>query len=652
MSMRKPTPPSRTLRPCAESLEMRQLLSSNAAKFTAAVSGVDPDGASWTLRLYGPGTLSVIGTDGQVFTSGTKGLVDSILTITVAGATTDRTRLVGTVYPNPENGNARVYFENLNVGSTGELGKIDLLQVSNFRQVQNGIHAIDMPDFYLAHTETTAPASPVGSPIHSPIHTNAATAGSIIIPQGVNTLRFGGVDVNYTPQGGTPLNQTGQSNEFAIVLGLPLTQGTSIIVNSVNSNAQANTAAAGDPPFQEFATFQVAGRLNLFQANEITGNTTTSLLPTQLVNTPPINGPEPGGTMVVSEGGTVQEETIGGAPTGQIGDIRIGGDATNFTALVTEDPINAIAAEGQLDAKIANFFIGGQTQNVLLIAPSGSRNISFGLGMDNVTINSLAISSLRANRDATDSNVTVSRSIGNLLIGGDVSNTSVNVGESQSLFSDVAFPGSVITGAAFFGAFYGDPPPIVANHLVNPLSGLIEPYAQSGGSIKARIAGNIYNSVFTASVDAFPAPQDASQIPGALLMNNLGQTVGKNYSILNVGGATGLAQFGAEYNVVLPRGVINAKVEGSIDNSNNPDSTLTPPLPKVDVSSGLVPLSKAFFAQVVHRKTGPIIPPTVPYEPYKAPTTYTNGQSALHALIKIDHYPSIVRKERLGARKK
>ncbi len=74
--------------------------------------------------------------------------------------------------------------------------------------------------------------------------------------------------------------------------------------------------------------------------------------------------------------------------------MRVGGNATNFTTFVTEDPINVAAAEGQLDAKISNFYIGGQTDNVLLVAPSGSRNIAFGLGMDNVTINSLAISSL------------------------------------------------------------------------------------------------------------------------------------------------------------------------------------------------------------------------------------------------------------------
>ena len=46
------------------------------------------------------------------------------------------------------------------VTNSGELGKIDVGQVSNFRTVQNGIYAIDMPDFYLAHTETTTPSTP------------------------------------------------------------------------------------------------------------------------------------------------------------------------------------------------------------------------------------------------------------------------------------------------------------------------------------------------------------------------------------------------------------------------------------------------------------------------------------------------------------
>ena len=167
-----------------------------------------------------------------------------------------------------------VYFQNLIVTPTGELGKIDVGQVSNFRTVQNGILAIDMPDFYLAHTETTTPS------VASLIHTTAMSAGEIDIPQGVITLRFGGVDVDYTPAGGTPLNQTGQSNEFQINLGLPIVQGTSIIVNTVNSDARSQFHP-GSPPFQDYATFLVTGRLNLFQANTITGNTTAGLVPSQ-----------------------------------------------------------------------------------------------------------------------------------------------------------------------------------------------------------------------------------------------------------------------------------------------------------------------------------------------------------------------------------
>ncbi len=55
--------------------------------------------------------------------------------------------------PAPD-GNSNVYFQNLIVTPTGELGKIDTGQVSNFNIQQNGIASIDMPDFYLAHTET------------------------------------------------------------------------------------------------------------------------------------------------------------------------------------------------------------------------------------------------------------------------------------------------------------------------------------------------------------------------------------------------------------------------------------------------------------------------------------------------------------------
>jgi hypothetical protein len=564
----------------AESLETRQLLSVTSSTVTAVVKGTDPDGAQWTLRLYGPGALSVTGTNGDVFGRNTQNMTESIDSITVGGSISTETRLVGTVKAS-STGDSRVYFQNLLVTNSGELGKIDVGQVSNFRTVQNGIYAIDMPDFYLAHTETTAPST------SSQIHTNAMSAGEINVPQGVNTLRFGGVDVDYTPVGGTPLTSTTQNNEFQIALGLPIVLGTSVIVNSVNSDAQANSTTSTEP-YQDYATFLVTGRLNLFQANSITGNTNTGLVPSQFPNQTTPTTSDPGGTYVISQGGAV---------TGQIGNVRVGGNATNFTTFVTEDPIDVEASEGQLDAKISNYYIGGQTDNVMLIAPSGARNIAFGLGMDNVTINTLAISSLTANRDAIDSQVTVSRSIGNLLIGGDVDQTDINVGESQSLFAFANLPASSVFETGH-GVFNGDLPPTVANPQTNPITDIQEPYAQNGGTMRARIAGSVTNSLFSASVDGNPSQS-----------TTLAPLIGPDSG-----------------NLVLPRGVINAKIEGSIDNTNN--SLVTNP-------------AQAFYAKVVHVSHGAVIPPKVPYAPLPAPTVYHKGQDPLKGLFKIDHRPRV-----------
>src|SRR5262249_14596860 len=225
MSKRNPTPPRRSLRlsPRAEGLEARQLLpkqpmglpvASPNEKPTAQVGGTEPNGVHWTLKLYGPGTLNVVDSAGNAFTSATKNTPDYINTITVGGSVTTQTRLVGTTVPAP-NGDATVHFENLVVTPTGALSNIDPGLIT-FKQAQVGIAAIDMPHFYMAHTDTAKPSSA------SPLHTSAMLAGGMNIPGGVINLRFGGVDADFTPTGGTPLNQTGQSNEFAIDLGLPI----------------------------------------------------------------------------------------------------------------------------------------------------------------------------------------------------------------------------------------------------------------------------------------------------------------------------------------------------------------------------------------------------------------------------------------------
>ncbi len=600
MSKRKPSPPARSLRPLAESLETRQLLSAGYGTPTSVVSGTDPDGAQWTLRLYGPGSLNVVDNNGAAFTSGTKNTVDSISTITVGGSITSETKLVGTTTAAPD-GNANVYFQTLVVTPTGSLGKIDTGLVSNFRTQQNGISSIDMPNFYLAHTSTKTPT------VASTIHTSAKQAGLISIPDGVYTLRFGGVNADYTPTGGTPLNQTGQSNEFDINLGLPITTGTSIIVNSVTTDAEAN-ATPGSPANQDMATFLVSGRLNLFQANAIYGNTastaTSTLVPSQFPTSSTSSGLSPGGTFVISQ--------ASGAGTGQIGDVRIGGNATNFTTLVDEYALSQTPVEGALDAKISNFFIGGETNNVMLIAPSGSRNIAFGLGMDYVTINSLAIASLRANRDASNSTVTSSRSIQNLFIGGPVENTNIQAGYSQSLFATTNFPSTSLSTPSS-GVFFGTPPPTITDHQVSPSSGFLEPFAQNGGSISGRIAGNITNSVISASVDPNPSGSSPSFVDTS---GQFEQVHGNKFP------------YGAPDNLVLPQGHINVKFEGTVNNSTNP---------LISTSSAA---NAAFFARVVHIKKGPVVPPSVPYQPYVAPTIYHRGQNSLKGLIKLDHIPS------------
>src|ERR1700728_1029709 len=135
MLKRKPRPPIRLLQPTGACLETRQLLSivtpPGSSDLTQVVRGTDPDGAQWTLKLYGPGAISVVGTDGDTFDSTTQSLQESILSITVAGSISTETRLVGTVKPG-SNGDTNVYFDNLNVTKTGELGKIGVGQVSSF----------------------------------------------------------------------------------------------------------------------------------------------------------------------------------------------------------------------------------------------------------------------------------------------------------------------------------------------------------------------------------------------------------------------------------------------------------------------------------------------------------------------------------------
>jgi hypothetical protein len=612
MSMRKPSPSRRALRPLAENLETRHLLSSLSTKPSATVSGTDSKGDRWTLTLYGPGTLNVVDKDGNAFTSATKYTPDDINTITVSGTATSESRLVGKVTYVPAGSDGRVFFQQLTINNTGAYAFFNTSLVEPKAVIaQNGIAAVDIPNFWLGETTGTAPTAT--SNFHVVGTTPFHLAGGINALEGINVLRFGGVDTTFTPNGGTPLDQTNQNNEFVINLGPPIVGGTSIIVNKVITNAAQSTVSGSTTVFQQSVTFVVNGRLNLFQANEIDGSTGTGLVPTQF--TPPSTRPQtsflPGGTYLVSDVG-------GGVTTGQIGDIRIGGNATNFTAMALDTDLFTFPSVDPIAGpQVSNFFIGGQTDNVILVAPSGSRNVYFGQGMDNTFINSEFIQNLQANRGAVGSAVTVKRNIGNLIMGGDVINTFIQSGYDQELSAVANSPVTSISGITVpaAGVFNGEAPPTIMNRISNATinQATFSPLAHGGGAIHGRIAGNVTNSIISVSVDPNPS--------GVNINTNQG-------NFQNVTSTT--FPFGAPSNIVLPRGVLTVKVEGAVNNSGLQQGTS----PLVDPN---IPATSAFFAKKVIVEGLPVIPPNVPEAPYPSPTPYHKGQRFLRGLFKVDN---------------
>ena len=438
----------------AEGLETRKLLTSTARGGGRSITGVDADGDRWVLRLEGPGAIRVTK---QPDANGNAQALDSrsyIQSITVAGAEPGTTRLVGQVRK-VQGGDGKVFFASLNqFGGRASDGTGTL-----------GIYAIDTPDFWLGQTSTAvSPPEPL-----------------INIPDGVVTLRFGGADTTFTPTGGTPLNQNNKNDAFKVDLGVPKTQGTTVIINQSITSGQAATTSTGNPT-QDSVTFMVSGRLNEFQADQIVGDTRF-----------PSSGFQGGGGTVVSS----QTEASTGL-TGQIGFFRVGGNATNLGVQV-----------GGATALISNFYIGGETNNVTLLAPSGSRSLGFGKGMDTVTIYTHFIDSLQANRGALNSSINVDRNVGRVTIGGDVVNTQFISGIEQNLTT----------------VFQSQTPPSA-------------PPVQNGGAIRnVLIAGNITDSVFAASVE----PLDGV--------------------------------YGSNQDLNLPHGNITAKVGGVINNATTtPDA--------------------------------------------------------------------------------
>jgi hypothetical protein len=446
MSMPSRRSGSRALRPQPEQLEGRQLLSK-------LVTGMDIDGDTFTLKLEGAGDLRVIKQNGADGNPQSLDSMSQINMIEVAGANPNKTRLIGQVTKGPL-GDGRVFFNEFN-----EIGGRSVSLPGS-----NGIRVIDIEGFWLGNTFPNTTAS------------SQVTAPSINIPDGVVTMRFGGADATFN----IPSTST-TANTLTVNLGLPLTTGTSIIADKIISGARPGSTTTS-PPLQDSVTFSVAGRLNLFQANEIDGN--SSFPPTGFLGG--------GGTIVIS---APEPQSL---ITGQIGDVRIGGNATNF-AVQTND-------------KISNYYVGGEANNVFVLSPGGARNLYFGKGLDTVIIDAHTIENLEANRDAVNSFVSVERSMGRIVIGGDVVNTQVLSGYQLNLsqeFSSQTAPTTM-------------------------------PSAQDGGGMTVLIAGDVTDSVFAASVEPF------------------------------------LGTFGTSNDLNIPHAHIDAKVEGFIDNSfATPDSPNT-----------------------------------------------------------------------------
>ncbi|WP_435010511.1 hypothetical protein P12x_001781 [Tundrisphaera lichenicola] len=507
MSMRKHPGQSRAFRPSAEGLEGRKLLA-------ATVTGMNTAGDVWTLKLSGKGTLQVLKQDDASGNPAPLNSASEIKSITISGTDPTTSRLTATVKKA--------------AGSTGEVFFQELNQQTNrsLRAVGGvaglGIKSINIPDFYLGVTDPTTSTS-TGQP-----------RAQINIPDGINSLRFGGVDTTafFGTDPTQSVTQDGQNDVFLVSLGLPSRIGTSIVINkSISSDQAGTTSSTGttNSPTQNTVIFDVAGRLNLFQANEIDGNTTI----------PPAAASFNAGTIVSSYPDPVN------ALTGAFGFIRVGGNATNFSA-VTND-------------RIANFYVGGEANNVNLLAANGSRNLYFGKGLDTTTILTHTIQNLFANRGAVNSRVVTDRQIGDIMLGGDATNSTFLSGYVQGLAS-VA----------------GNVQQNINNLQLSQAATIPTPTAQANGNITAFVSGNVTNSVFAAS------DQPISQ-----LINSNDQT------------------FGNPQDALLPLGKIEARVQGSIDNSTaTPDSPTT-----------------AFYAKSVKLTRGPVSPPRVVEPPLAPPGT-------------------------------
>jgi hypothetical protein len=394
-------------------LETREVLSQ-------VISGVDIDGDTWFLRLIGPGTFRVINqpdSSGNDVPLGTPALIQSI---EIAGTANLASRMVGEVKQGP-NGDGKVFFQSLS-----QFGGNSLAGTSN-----NGLYAIDIPNFWLGITQSNQ---------------TAALTADIQIDNGVNTLRFGGVDMTASPGGGIPAPATNAfADKASIKLGLPSFLGTSIYVDKFVSDTKAGTTAA--QPINDEIDIETIGRINAIQANEISGN--PEIAPTGYLG---------GGGTIVRSSGEYLGQAIQSNIVGAIGQVMVRNNATNFSV--------------QSGTSIRRLNIGGETKNVFALGVNGIRYAQFGLGMDSVTIHAHTMSRLEMARGAVGSEVKTTRQMGYFRSGGDVINSTILAGINQNLQSEF-----------------------------RQQTASTDTLADLGGAINAQIAGNVIDSIFAASYE-------------------------------------------------------------------------------------------------------------------------------------------------------
>ena len=271
----------------------------------------------------------------------------------------------------------------------------------------------------------------------------------------MNTLKFGGVDTTHNQVNPPAIHRHERHGERRCS-ACRTYGGTRIIIDKSISSTQSIASTTGGAPtiIQHGVDFAVSGRLNLFQANEIDGD---ALNPPGQFSDQVSTATGTGGTNVVSGTANVSalprtssrsspaRSPAPSAPSGSAGT-----PPTSRRSSSTPP-----APQG---ARINNYSVGGETNNVLVVAPNGMQNAAFGKGMDTTDILTNVINTLQANRGAINSNVFVDRTISQVRFGGDVVDSNFLTGVAQN-FSTIY---NAVTGLTTNGhqrPAHAPPPP-------------------------------------------------------------------------------------------------------------------------------------------------------------------------------------------------